>query len=47
VNMKLHTLEKLYLSLREGRYKVYVPEKIANLSRKAVEAMLETKETLA
>lgn len=47
VNMKLHTLEKLYLSLREGRYKVDVPEKIANLSRKAVEIMLETRETLA
>ena len=47
VNMKLHTLENLYLSLRECRYKVDVPEKIANLSRKAVEVMLETRETLA
>jgi len=45
--MKLHTLEKLYLSLKDGRYEVKVPRKIAASARSAVEFMLGTKETLA
>jgi len=47
VNMKLHTLENLYLSLREGRYRVNVPPKIASLARNSVEFMLKTRETTA
>jgi quinolinate synthase len=45
--MKLHTLEKLYLSLKNSRYEVKVPPKIMVSARKAVEIMLGTKETLA
>jgi len=47
VNMKLHTLEKLYLSLKDNKYRVSVPSKIASLSRRAVEVMLGTREPLA
>jgi quinolinate synthase len=43
VNMKLHTLEKVYLSLKKERYAVKVPPNIAKPARKAVEFMLETK----
>lgn len=46
-NMRLHTLEKLYVSLKADKYKVKVPEKIAAEARDAVEVMLATKETLA
>jgi len=45
--MKLHTLEKLYLSLKDGRYEVKVPRRITASARSAVEFMLGTKETLA
>jgi len=47
VNMKLHTLENLYLSLRNRRYHVNVPPKIASLARNSVEFMLKTRETTA
>ena len=45
--MKLHTLEKLYLSLKNMRYQVKVPPKIMVAARNAVEIMLGTRETLA
>ncbi len=41
VNMKLHTLEKLYLSLKNERYVVKVPADTANRARKALEIMLK------
>lgn len=44
--MKLHNLEKLYLSLKNMRYEVKVPPKIMASTRKAVEIMLGTRETL-
>lgn len=44
--MKLHTLEKLYLSLKNERYEVKVPKKIMASARSAVEFMLGTKKTL-
>jgi quinolinate synthase len=47
VNMRLHTLEKLYLSLEHGRYQVNIPPQIAASARKAVEFMLKTRETQA
>jgi quinolinate synthase len=46
VNMKLHTLEKIYLSLKNERYRVNLPRKIMNRARASVEFMLKTKETL-
>lgn len=46
-HMRLHTLEKLYLSLRQGRYQVNIPPKIATMARRSVEFMLKTRETLA
>lgn len=45
--MKLHTLEKVYLSLKNERYVVKVPPKVAASARKAIEIMLGTRETLA
>jgi len=47
VNMKLHTLEKVYLSLKYGRYRVNVPTKIMALARNSVEYMLKIRETQA
>ena len=44
--MKLHTLEKLYLSLKNKRYEVNVPPAIMTSARNAVEIMLKTRETL-
>ena len=44
VNMKLHTLEKVYLSLKQERYPVELPPKIMDQARKAVEFMLKTRE---
>jgi len=44
VNMKLHTLEKIYLSLKRERYRVKLPSKIMDKARKAVEFMLKTRE---
>jgi quinolinate synthase len=46
-HMKLHTLEKLYLSLRDMRFEVKVSPEITDLAREAVEFMLGTKETLS
>lgn len=37
--MKKHTLEKLYTSLRDEKYEVKVPEKTAERARKAIERM--------
>jgi len=42
--MKLHTLEKVYLSLKQERYPVELPPKIMDQARKAVEFMLKTRE---
>lgn len=39
--MKYHTLEKIYLALRDERYVVKVPEPIANRARVTIERMLE------
>jgi len=41
VNMKMHTLEKLYLSLKKERYVVNVRPDIAAAARKAVDFMLK------
>ena len=46
VNMKLHTLEKIYLSLKRDRYRVSVSPKIMKKARNSVEFMLKTRETL-
>lgn len=40
-NMKLNTLERLYLALKEEKYVVTVPEPIAKKARKALEKMFE------
>jgi len=40
-NMKLNTLERLYLALKEEKYVVTVPESIAKKARKALERMFE------
>ena len=40
-SMRLHTLEKLYLSLKNERYVVKVPTDIADKARKALEIMLK------
>jgi quinolinate synthase len=40
-NMKLNTLEKLYMALKEEKYVVTVPESIAKKARKALEKMFE------
>lgn len=40
-NMKLNTLERIYLSLKEEKYRVTVPEPIAGKARKALEKMFE------
>jgi quinolinate synthase len=45
-HMKLHTLEKVYLSLKHMRYEVTVPPQIMTLARNAVDVMLKTRETL-
>jgi quinolinate synthase len=44
VNMKLHTLEKVYLSLEQERYPVVLPSWVMERARKAVEFMLKTRE---
>ncbi len=41
VQMKKHTLEKVYLSLRDEKHVVRVPEEIAARARKTIERMLE------
>lgn len=40
-NMKLNTLERLYMALREEKYVINVPEPIAKHARKALEKMFE------
>jgi len=45
VNMKLHTLEKVYLSLKQERYRVKLSPRIMSEARKAVEFMMKTRET--
>ncbi|MEM2111522.1 MAG: quinolinate synthase NadA [Candidatus Bathyarchaeia archaeon] len=47
VNMRLHTLEKIYLSLKNERYAVNLPREIMTKARDSVEFMLKTRETLA
>ena len=42
-NMKLSTLERLYMALKEEKYVVTVPEPIAKKARKALEKMFEIK----
>jgi quinolinate synthase len=41
--MKLNTLERLYMALKEEKYVVTVPEPIAKQARKALERMFELK----
>ena len=40
-NMKLNTLERLYMALKEEKYVVTVPETIATKARKALDRMFE------
>ena len=42
-NMKLNTLDRLYLALKEEKHLISVPEPIATQARKALEKMLELK----
>mgnify|MGYP000206236562 CR=1 FL=1 len=39
--MKMNTLEKIYLALKEERWPVLVPENVAGKARKAIERMFE------
>jgi quinolinate synthase len=39
-NMKLNTLERIYLSLKEEKHRVTVPDSVARKARKALERML-------
>ena len=41
VNMKLHTLEKVYLSLKHERHQIKLPKKVVDSARDAVEFMLK------
>jgi len=45
VSMKLHTLKKVYLCLRDEKNEVKVPPKIASRAREPIEFMLKTRET--
>jgi quinolinate synthase len=45
VNMRLHTLEKVYLCLRDNKNEIQVPSKIASMAREPIEFMLKTRET--
>ena len=45
VNMRLHTLEKVYRSLRNERYLVKLPPETMAKARDSVEFMLKTRET--
>ncbi len=47
VNMRLHTLEKIYLSLKNERYRVSIPPGIMRMAVSPIEFMLKTRETLA
>jgi len=46
VNMNLHTLDKIYLALKNRSYRVNIPPKIMKLARDPIEFMLKTRETL-
>jgi quinolinate synthase len=39
--MKLNTLDRLYVSLREEKHVITVPEPVARQARKALERMLD------
>lgn len=41
VNMRLHTLEKVYLCLKDEKYKVKIPEKIVTKGREPIEFMFK------
>jgi quinolinate synthase len=41
VNMKLNTLQRIYLALKEDRYKVEVPRDIARKAKLPLERMFE------
>lgn len=43
-NMKLNTLDRLYMALKEEKHVVTVPESIARKARKALERMFELKD---
>lgn len=43
VNMRLHTLEKVYTCLKDEKYKVKIPPKISSMARKPLELMLEAR----
>jgi quinolinate synthase len=45
VNMRLHTLEKVYLCLRDEKNEVKVPPKISSMALEPIEFMLKTRET--
>ncbi|MCX8161570.1 MAG: quinolinate synthase NadA [Candidatus Bathyarchaeota archaeon] len=45
VNMRLHTLEKIYLCLRDEKYEVKLSPKIASMVRNPIEFMLNTRGT--
>ena len=45
VNMRLHTLEKVYLSLRDEKNEIRIPPKISLMAREPIEFMLKTRET--
>lgn len=45
VNMRLHTLEKIYLCLRDEKYRVNLPQRIVSKAREPIEFMLKTRET--
>jgi quinolinate synthase len=47
VNMKLHTLEKIYLSLEHERYQVGLEPVVMSKARKSVEFMLKARGSLA
>jgi quinolinate synthase len=42
-NMKLNTLERIYMALKKERHVVTVPEPIAKKARRALEKMFELK----
>ncbi|MEM2400864.1 MAG: quinolinate synthase NadA [Candidatus Bathyarchaeia archaeon] len=44
VNMKLNTLEKVYLCLRDEKHRVEIPPKIASKAREPIEFMLKARE---
>ncbi|MEM2111614.1 MAG: quinolinate synthase NadA [Candidatus Bathyarchaeia archaeon] len=45
VNMRLHTLEKIYLTLKHERYAMEIPDAIMTKARAPIDFMLKTRET--